>query len=98
MADCLEGLEELLHLQGGGTAFGPALECAHRVIAETLQHAEYSPLLMFMSDGCCGTSDGEPEMVTVRIFLLFVFLLLKVFTFLFQSNGFACSSQLNFSV
>jgi uncharacterized protein YegL len=67
LADCLARLGELLQMHGGGTTFGPALSCTHRVIAEALQQAEYSPLLMFMSDGCCGASDGKSEMVSVLI-------------------------------
>jgi uncharacterized protein YegL len=41
--------------------FSPALAQAHKVIAQGLQlQAEYSPLLLFMSDG--GAPDGEHEM------------------------------------
>ena len=80
LADCLARLGELLQMHGGGTEFGPALSCAHGVVAGALQQAEYSPLLVFMSDGCCGASDGEPEMVSV---------LFSRDAFLFQFNGFA---------
>ena len=80
LTDCLARLGELLQMHGGGTKFGPALSCAHGVIAKALQQAEYSPLLIFMSDGCCGASDGKPEMVSVFF---------SRDAFRFQFNGFA---------
>jgi hypothetical protein len=80
LADCLARLGELLQMHGGGTTFGPALSCAHGIIAKALPQAEYLPLLMFMSDGCCGTSDGETEMVSV---------LFSRDAFRFQFNGLA---------
>ena len=47
--------------QGGGTCFGPALKMAQALLMQGLQQQpEYSPVLMFMSDG--GASDGEDEM------------------------------------
>ena len=50
--------------QGGGTCFGPALMMAQAVLMQGLQQQpEYSPLLMFMSDG--GASDGDAEMFTL---------------------------------
>jgi len=54
-------LESLMIYQGGSTCFGPALRMAHVLLTQGLQQQpEYSPLLMFMSDG--GASDGEAEM------------------------------------
>jgi hypothetical protein len=93
LADCLARLGDLLQMKGGMTEFGPALACAHTVIAGALQQTEYLPLLMFMSDGWCQASDGEQEMVSVRLSLLF-----SRDAFRFYFNFFSCSSQLNCSV
>ena len=61
LADVCAQLSSLLKFQSGGTMFSPALAQAHKVIAQGLQlQAEYSPLLLFMSDG--GAPDGEHEM------------------------------------
>jgi len=54
-------LQSMMIHQGGNTCFGPALKMAHALLTQGLQQRpEYSPLLMFMSDGAA--NDGEDEM------------------------------------
>ena len=64
LADVCAQLSSLLRFQGGGTSFSPAIAQAHKVFAHGLMQAEYSPLLVFMSDG--GAPDGEHEMLALH--------------------------------
>lgn len=50
--------------RGGGTCFAPALQAAQQVLSRT--SPGYTPILLFMSDGCDGSSGSEAVMRNIR--------------------------------
>jgi len=57
LLECESQLQNLLIQECGATSFGPALIMAQSLLVQGLLQPEYSPLLMFMSDG--DAYDGE---------------------------------------
>jgi uncharacterized protein YegL len=62
----IESAPTTLSYYGGGTYFAPALQTCDGVIGRRLS-SSFTPILIFMSDGCDGASDGPQVMQQLRI-------------------------------